>query len=325
MPESRANKLSETEITSINAAKSSEFFPIPLDTVPLDSELTFPLYVKIGGQHIFFRTIGDILSNQRATSLTAKGVDTLYTTEEFWAAYLAWMENTIDPAKGNNSGKAITCLRNVLLVYTEHLQEKRELQRVTFEKIKNFTFSLAIGIKENPAYGLTLLRRFNDNSLFLANHGINVAVYSAYIGNKLNFSTEDLKHLTLGALVHDIGNLLLPKDLLTNLNPTKEEWDLIRSHAKKGADYLSSLFPIKEVALIALQHHERMDGKGYPQGLKDDQIHLFTRIVSMANVFEKLTNSRPCHPEPFGAEAAVRMMYYMEGKFDTKLFRLVEE
>ena len=83
---------------------------------------------------------------------------------------------------------------------------------------------------------------------------------------------------------------------------------------------LEKLTRIPEVPLVALQHHENIDGKGYPQKLHGDQIHLFAKIVAVADTFESLTSSRPYRSEPFSVEVALEMMRHMQLRFDSGVF-----
>jgi len=112
--------------------------------------------------------------------------------------------------------------------------------------------------------------------------------------------------LRMGASIHDIGKINLPAEILAK--PTKlsdPEFALIKGHAQVGYDILKDIAFPWPVADIAWQHHERLDGTGYPQGLKGDEICLEARIVAVADVVEAMSSHRPYRPS-LGIDAALQ-------------------
>ena len=116
------------------------------------------------------------------------------------------------------------------------------------------------------------------------------------------------------ALLHDIGKLAVPEHILSKPGPlTPEEFQKIRAHPKVGADIVSSVpFPYP-VAPLILSHHERWDGKGYPAGLKGEEIPLGARILSVVDYFDALMAERPYH-KAMTAEAAIGLLQQEAGK-----------
>jgi HD-GYP domain-containing protein (c-di-GMP phosphodiesterase class II) len=131
-----------------------------------------------------------------------------------------------------------------------------------------------------------------DNYTFL--HSVNVCILSIITGAKLNLSYNDLKELGVGALLHDIGKVMVPPDILQkNSTLTDEEYEIIKQHSLLGYEILKKIPRISEAsALVALCHHERYDGNGYISGLKKDEIHIFSRIVAITDIFDALTSDR---------------------------------
>lgn len=142
----------------------------------------------------------------------------------------------------------------------------------------------------------------HDDSVY--EHSTNVALISAAIGKWLNLSEQDIYNLTLSGLLHDIGKLSLPAELLNKPEKlTDEEFAVIKSHPKKGYEYLRD-YPcdirIKEACLL---HHERCDGSGYPFGVTGNKISDYAKIVSIADVYDAMTSPRSYRPAlcPFKA------------------------
>lgn len=125
-------------------------------------------------------------------------------------------------------------------------------------------------------------------------HSVNVAVLSLILGIQLQLNKDKLYDLCLGALIHDIGKALVPKEvLLKNDKLTEEEFEIVKEHTKKGYDFVKGSTDISSPArIIALQHHEREDGMGYPEGRSREEINELAKIVAVADVYDALTSDR---------------------------------
>lgn len=130
---------------------------------------------------------------------------------------------------------------------------------------------------------------------FLFQHSMNVAVLSMIIGSELNLNARELKILCLGAMLHDIGKTLLPKELIMKEGKlSRAERKLYEEHPQRGYDYLRESHSISARArIITLQHHERVDGLGFPKQV--DDIHQFAKIVSVADTYDNLTSDTARH------------------------------
>lgn len=140
---------------------------------------------------------------------------------------------------------------------------------------------------------------------YTAGHQQRVSRLSRTIAQKMGLDSHCIEGIRMGATIHDIGKINLPSELLTRpaqLNAL--EFELMKSHAEVGFDILKDIELPWPVADIAHQHHERMDGSGYPQGLKGDEICLEARIIAVADVVEAIASHRPYRPS-LGVEAAL--------------------
>jgi len=132
---------------------------------------------------------------------------------------------------------------------------------------------------------------------YTAGHSERVSVLSVAIGRTLNLSADDLEVLRLGALLHDIGKIGVPDDVLRKPGAlTSSEYDTIKQHTVLGARILRTVpFLAQHIAIVEL-HHERPDGNGYPRGLLGDDIPLAARIVHVADAYDAMTNARAYRP-----------------------------
>lgn len=159
-------------------------------------------------------------------------------------------------------------------------------------------------------------------------HCVNVAILAAMLGMLCEkYSYNELKTLTLGAILHDIGKMDIPPAVLNKRERlTDEEFQLVRKHAAFGARRIRSLADklphANLVEAIAYSHHEHVDGRGYPRHLNAKSIHPFAKITAIADVYDALTNERP-YKRAYAPHLAYKIMTSLsEGQFDLDLLRL---
>jgi HD-GYP domain-containing protein (c-di-GMP phosphodiesterase class II) len=140
----------------------------------------------------------------------------------------------------------------------------------------------------------------------------------------LGYNDKELFNMGLGALLHDVGKLLIPKPILQKPEGlTDMEMALVRQHCELGTSSLGTSLP-KGCMDIVMQHHERCDGKGYPNGLKGDEISRNARIVMIADAFDTLTAGRPYRTTQEINEA-IMILKYDKGKYDQEFISLLEK
>lgn len=126
-----------------------------------------------------------------------------------------------------------------------------------------------------------------------AEHSNNVAWFSVEIAKKLGWSTDDLYNLQNLALIHDIGNIGVPENIIRKKGQlTPEEYDTVKKHTTLGRNILADMTVIRKAAEVAETHHERYDGKGYPNGLSGRSIPIEARIIAIADAFDSMTTDR---------------------------------
>lgn len=134
------------------------------------------------------------------------------------------------------------------------------------------------------------IREYDDISYV---HSLNVSLICNIFASWLKFDKEETKILTLAGLLHDIGKMLVPKEILTKAAKLSEdEYEVVKTHSFKGYQALKDAPIDVRVKYAALMHHERCDGSGYPNGFKGDQIEDFAKIVAIADVYDAMTSNR---------------------------------
>ena len=142
-----------------------------------------------------------------------------------------------------------------------------------------------------------ITRTMEKRDPYTAGHQERVAELAEAIGREMGLPTDRLEGLRVGAHIHDIGKVYVPSEILNRpgrLSPT--EFALIQAHPEIGHDIVKDVDFPWPVARMILEHHERMDGSGYPRGLKGDAILLEARVIGVADVFEAMTSHRPYRP-----------------------------
>ncbi|TYO94940.1 HD-GYP domain-containing protein [Desulfallas thermosapovorans] len=155
---------------------------------------------------------------------------------------------------------------------------------------------------DNPTIMVNLVDiRSTDEYTF--GHSVNTCILALITGLKMGYNESALKQLAMGAIMHDLGKTLVPVKILNKPGKlTAEEFDIIKKHSEYGYSVLKKARHFNAIsALVALQHHERYNGSGYPHGLSGRQIHDFAAIVGLVDMYDALTADRvyrrayPCH------------------------------
>ena len=157
------------------------------------------------------------------------------------------------------------------------------------------------------------------------NHSRRVAELAVAVGEELQLDPATIRRIAVAGLVHDIGKLRIPHSVLHKAGKlSDEEFDLIKGHPDFGVELLSHLRGFEAELGIVLGHHEKLSGRGYPQGLQGDEIDLETRIMTACDVYDALTDSRS-YKEPWPIEKAVALLHQESGEsFDPVVVSALE-
>ncbi|WP_425449675.1 HD-GYP domain-containing protein [Dethiothermospora halolimnae] len=166
-------------------------------------------------------------------------------------------------------------------------------KKIIISEISDSVNDVIDGIIDNNNI-LKRLRQLEEDDEYIFKHSMNVLMLATMIGKWLKYSKRELKQLSLAALLHDIGKVKIPNNILNKPGKlTEKEFDIIKKHTIHGFNILNDTVGIsKSVALGALQHHERIDGSGYPLKVKSEKIHEFAKIIAVCDIFNAMTSER---------------------------------
>lgn len=207
----------------------------------------------------------------------------------------------------------------------KQVEVAEKVQYLALQKELEDQLQVALGALKSAT--LATLEAFTETieqkDPYTKGHCSRVRTISLTIGRALNFSPERMLILEGGALLHDIGKIGIPEEVLNKPTKlTKSEYDLIREHPVSGERIIKHIDLFQAYRPIIRSHHERMDGKGYPDGLKGEEIPLDVRIVSLADAFDAMTTSR-AYRSALPTEFAVEELKLNSGsQFDPELVNL---
>lgn len=268
-------------------------------------------FVKKGNEYFTVKDIYDIngmlllRKDQKVTARTKARLDKI-------AIYITEKSNDVDETQ-----------RDVLAPIIKELGEKIHIRNISILKQPNEILNtLLFESKTEPWwFHVKALSNYED---WIYTHSINVAMISIMIAMEMGYSDKELYDLGLAALLHDVGMLLVPKSIIEKKGKlTDDEFKTIQQHCDLGKSSLEGFSLPQEYIDIVMQHHEKLDGSGYPNGLKGDEICRNVRIVMVANSIDGITSYRPYRP-PYDMNTATEMLRSEEEKYPQEIITLLE-
>ena len=176
---------------------------------------------------------------------------------------------------------------------------------------------------ESPGQGQAYLRlaglvdRLELKEGYTGEHTAAVGRVAGAIATELKLPAAERRHVELGALLHDVGKLSIPDRVLTKPGPLNElEWEAMRRHATLGERLLARIVQQPDVLAVVRSHHERWDGRGYPDGKHGEEIPLAARIVAVADAFQAMIEPRPYREQRTRESALAEIVSQAGGQFD---------
>lgn len=298
--------------------------PVPLRSVPPESLKGLKLYLPGGDDYSLYCAMGMEFGIGDRNRLLENEVDYVYVSIRDHQQYYRTIEehlNTIITDHGLQKQKKAEIfystsieIANQLLQYAPGADE--------IDRVENVSRAMVTMVIEDPdAFGR--LFEVSNHDFYTATHMVNVSTYSVSLAQKLGTSDEaTLRQIAMGALLHDIGKVFIPSDVLNTMEPlTEEQIKLMRTHVTRGYEHLLDVGNLSEEILNAvLQHHELLDGSGYPRGLLGDEISQIGRLVGIVDAFDAMTSVRPYRQKTFSVSETLKCLIEESGtKLDSEI------
>lgn len=166
----------------------------------------------------------------------------------------------------------------------------------------------------------TLISIINAKDRYTYSHVERVVIYSRLLADKLKLSEIDKSNLIYGAYMHDIGKINIPKEILVKrMKLEKEEWEELKQHPDNGVEIIKSVESLKDVIPLIKHHHERYDGKGYPNGLSGEEIPYLARVLTVVDSFDAMTSNRPYNRRKSYEEGIEELRKCSGAQFDPEI------
>lgn len=206
-------------------------------------------------------------------------------------------------------------------VYTM-FSEARMGKAVNVDNAKELVEEISSSVMRNPGalIGLARLKTKDDYTYM---HSVAVCALMVALAKQLGLDEHQTREAGVAGLLHDIGKMMVPGDILNKPGKlTDEEFISVKEHPAAGYKMLRDSEGVSEISLdVCLHHHEKIDGTGYPKGLKGEEISLFARMGAVCDVYDAITSNRPYKQGWCPAESLRKMAEWSKGHFDEKIFQ----
>ena len=209
-----------------------------------------------------------------------------------------------------------------------------------YQRLKQFTESLAATESSPPSLGdqpegpralpqavldtvTSLAYAIDAKDHYTQGHSQKVSAYAALIAESMNMNDAEVEEVRLGAVLHDIGKVGIPEQILNKSGPLNpDEWEMMKGHVVYGAKILEPLSPLARIREMVLHHHEFFDGSGYPDALAGDNIPLGARIVAVADAYDTITSDRTYKKGRAASDALAELERCANAQFDARIVEI---
>lgn len=205
--------------------------------------------------------------------------------------------------------KALKGLRNLM----QNLWTDRPVDVISSRRI---VYSLLNSLFQDE-FGLLALATLKNFDEYTFNHSLNVGILSMALGQRIDLDRKSLAGLGTAGLLHDLGKVEIPKEVMYKVELTDDEWEIIKLHSAYGVREILKIRELDEIGMVsitvAFQHHWNYDGSGYPVREKDEKPTLFAKIVRICDAYDAMTSPRTYQPIPYLRHFALRILWTHRG------------
>ena len=297
-----------TEPVAAGLACRSGYLPVPLRCVPPESLAQLTVHLTKGEEFPLYRALGTQFAPCDRDRLLENGVEFVYIPTRDHRDYYRTVEANLgkivsDPHVQQQVKARILYATSIELAHEllevppdgEHIGRVENVAEATVEFV----------MKDDHAFAR--LFEVSNHDFYSATHMVNVCTYAVNLANRMNMDVATQQKLAIGCLLHDVGKVFVPTDLLnTHEHLGADQFQAIQTHVQRGCEHLKQTADLpEEIILVVAQHHERIDGSGYPNGLKAAQVSHFGRLVGVVDTFEAMTAVRPYRDGAFSVQDAL--------------------
>lgn len=303
-----------------------DYQPIALGHLFPHAAGEFEIYLRQGDTHILFAKSGEALTPDRRGQLVEHGVEVVYIHRDELDRYRGYMRRHLGAAllgrELDRDQKAAVFYHHCSDIVCDLLRDRlpQGLADVHGRLFVAYAREIVAALCTESGFARMGALMRHDYDVY--SHGMHVFVYAVFLLKSLGMSRSAIVEAGLGALLHDSGKEAVDASILRKPGRlTTSEFDIVREHPGHGVRLCRPLGLSRQARECILAHHERLDGRGYPQGLSGKAIPLHVRVVSLADVYDALTSHRVYADAVQPFEALRIMRDEMAGAFDLDLYK----
>lgn len=305
---------------------SNEYIPVLLSTIVVDTKVGCDLYLEVCENdkinYILYCDETKVFNQEKISGLIKNKIGYLYIRKQDLKIYSKYLEPCLKKVvEGDDIGSAAKA--KIVYDVAKNIMEdffSNPRSGVPVGRVKNWV-STTVGMIMNDTHSSPLINILSYD-YYTYTHSVNVAILGLLFSKCIGLKLEEINAVGIGLLLHDVGKTHINFDILNKKGKlTDEEFEKVKMHVELGLKMLSQVGSIEEASFFpVMQHHEKNNGKGYPQGLRDNAIHQYGKIAAIIDVYDALTTRRPYSDarKPFTALKIMRDE--MGGSLDEKLF-----
>lgn len=301
-----------------------EYLPIRIDTINDNEKIDFELYTFEKERYYLFCTA---FSNFRKKDLSAtyiRRIGHLYVKKSDWKLYRKYLESNLSLYLSNKGMEISSKVDIIYDVSTSMIKDAftEGGSSISKEQVENFSGAMTDFIFDESVK-INEVVRFAEHDFYTYNHSLHVFIYSIMFAVFLGIKDKNRLHaIGEGAFLHDIGKSNIGLDIINKPGPLdSQEWAEMQRHPLYGVRIVRDTVGINDESILSIirNHHERLDGKGYPRGIKD--IELFDKIVGVADTYDAITSNRSYQMARNPFEALRYMIQTQSGRLDDELMK----
>lgn len=285
---------------------------IPTSQLKPNMKLDYDVMV-FEGSNAMLLTKGERLTQQFIFRMQRFGIPGIYVRDDITGDILP-SKPTV-PLKVKDQ-----TLTNLEFAFHTSMSSSQVMTKRQIANIEKTVQELVELVGDNPG-GLINISDLRAYDEYTYHHSLSVAVLSIAIGVQLKLSDMELKKLGFAAIMHDIGKMDIPIEIINKTSKlTDEEFTIVKTHSTLSEEHLvKNRIVDPEIRESVIHHHEKVDGTGYPDNLKDEDIPFFSKIISVADVYDALTSRRPYRNPQLASEVAEYIMANCGTAFDLEI------
>ncbi len=300
----------------------TKFLPIYLDSLLVDTILDFDLYLKVGREIMLYRSKRLPFSEESRQKLLDNNVHILFVGSDSRKAYQQYIETNLgdiiqDPTIEEEKKAGIIYDTSKALV--KDVLANPELGE-NIQRSKDMVANQVGYILKGRQAFLNLMK-ITSFDYYTYTHSVNVCTFAVALAHQIGLSDRKALHdLGLGALLHDVGKSRISERILNKKAPlNRAEISIVRKHPTWGMEILNETDILNDDAYYpVIQHHERLDGSGYPNELGEKEIHPYGKIIAVCDVFDALTTRR-VYQDALATYNALKTMFESKEEFDPNI------